>query len=130
MSVQDFDLICTARFNFSLVGYSCEKTIESYFEPDNFPKILPKKIPNLVEKTPTGWRAADAGFSHIFGQSSENEIQLEDDGKINVINSIFQLIPDLQGATRKRNFSELQKALLQRSNFSVPISETVSLHFY
>ena len=127
MTVQDFDSICTARFNFSLVGFSSEKTIESYSEPDNFPKILPKKIPNLIEKSATGWRATDDGYSYIFGQSAQSDIQLENDGKLNVTECLFKLIPDLQGLTRKRNFSDLQQVLLQRSNFNVPVSETVSI---
>ena len=124
-SVCHLDQLATARFTNSPECEKVEKGL-NLNEPENFPRIDPYKIPDLVEKIDGKWYAKDSGKSRIFGESSSQPIQIGRDGRFDLFSHIFQLLPDLQGKQRKHNFNALQKYLLNARNFPVPVSEAVS----
>ena len=129
-SANHLNQLVTARFQKST---DCENGLENGLnsvEPENFPRVDPRKIPDLVEKVDGQWFSRDSGESKIFGLSSMDPIQLGDDGKFDLFSHLYQLLPDLQGKIRKQNFNLLQKALLDERNFSVPVSETVSIFYF
>ena len=129
-SVCRLNQLTTARFENSP---ECEKIAEKglkSIEPENFPRVDPYKIPDLVEKIDGEWFSRDLDESQIFGKISSDPIRIGRDGKFDLFSHLFQLVPDLQGKKRKQNFNYLQKYLLDARNFPAPISETVCKNFF
>ena len=125
-SVHRFDLMSAYRYRFSPFAFDEIEQHRNVVEPENFPKLSPSMVSDLVEFRDGKLFSTDSGYSRIFGQSDQSEISLDENGKFCVFENLFKLIPDLQGRERKARFYALQMALTDYRNFQEPLSETVS----